>query len=745
MMTRSISGSLGRVVAFAVGGLGAPLTMASAQYVEPRPVPMVEHEQTGSRDYRIITASTRNDAVSGGDVLLRIEAPPDVSLDELVVTLNGQRVEAPFRAPTGAGTLIGLVDGLRLGDNTVSVQGPGGATSSLVVTNWPREGPILSGPKQQPFICMTERFELPVTGGTLGPALDGHCSVATRVDYIYRTTGEEFRPLPDPSVHPADLAYTTTNERRTVAFIVRVETGTVNRSIYQSSILHDPTTDPPVDPWTRPRGWNGRVVYTFGGGCPGGWYVQGNRTGGVLDVHMLSHGFAVASSSLNVFGVNCDDLLSAETAMMVKERFIERYGAADHTIGWGCSGGSDQVHQIGDNYPGLLDGIVPACSFPDVPFAHTTTHSFGARLLYHYFTENASVSWTREEQVAMAGFPSYETLMVQATRPDRINPRGACSEAISDDLLYDPATNAGGARCTTYDHGVNAWGRNPATGFARRPLDNVGVQYGLKAFNDGTITKAQFLDLNEKIGGVDIDANLIPERTVGDRLGARNGYRTGRFLSGGGGLSETPIIDYRAYADARPGDPHMRFHGFSTRHRLMKANGHADNHVMLVEDYTYGGFSTESPLVQEALAQMDRWLLNLGANTSGAPRSARVVAAKPDDLGDLCIVPHSGGQRIPETQLYQAGMCDRHFPSHGSVYLAAGMPVSNDIVICEKKPVDPTDYVRPFTPEELGALGRIFPDGVCDYSKPGIEQQPLMDTWLSFGPAGERASPSAAR
>ncbi len=73
------------------------------------------------------------------------------------------------------------------------------------------------------------------------------------------------------------------------------------------------------------------------------------------------------------------------------------------------------------------------------------------------------------------------------------------------------------------------------------------------------------------------------------------------------------------------------------------------------------------------------------------------------------------------------------------------MPVSNDIVICQKKPVDPTDYVWPFTPEELGALGRIFPDGVCDYTKPGIEQQPLMGTRLSFGPAGERASPSAAR
>jgi hypothetical protein len=59
--------------------------------------------------------------------------------------------------------------------------------------------------------------------------------------------------------------------------------------------------------------------------------------------------------------------------MMVKERFIETYGPPRYTIGWGCSGGSYQVHQIGDNYPGLLDAIVPQCSFPDVNFAQIHT------------------------------------------------------------------------------------------------------------------------------------------------------------------------------------------------------------------------------------------------------------------------------------------------------------------------------------------------------------------------------------
>ena len=234
----------------------------------------------------------------------------------------------------------------------------------------------------------------------------------------------------------------------------------------------------------------------------------------------------MASATLNVFGNNCDDLLAAETMMMVKERFIEQYGAPAHTIGWGCSGGSDQVHQIGDAYPGLLDGIVAACSFPDIPFAATSIHSFGARLLYNYFQKNAGEFWTTDQQAAVAGFPNYRTLEVQGTRLDRINPRkapvpppgdpgGQCNNIIPIELLYHPISNPGGARCTIYDHAVRAFGVDPKTGFARRPLDNVGVQYGLLALNKGLISKAQFLDLNEKIGGVDIDANFIAERSCG--------------------------------------------------------------------------------------------------------------------------------------------------------------------------------------------------------------------------------------
>jgi hypothetical protein len=80
--------------------------------------------------------------------------------------------------------------------------------------------------------------------------------------------------------------------------------------------------------------------------------------------------------------------------MMVKERFIEAYGPPKHTQGWGCSGGSYAQHQISDNYPGLLDGIIPGCSFPEVGMA-TINFITDAWLLDNYFNTRAAVPWTR--------------------------------------------------------------------------------------------------------------------------------------------------------------------------------------------------------------------------------------------------------------------------------------------------------------------------------------------------------------
>ncbi|HUE97164.1 MAG TPA: DUF6351 family protein, partial [Longimicrobiaceae bacterium] len=286
-------------------------------------------------DLQIVSVSTRPHLVTGDDVLLRLDGVrPDRT--GLRVTLNGADVTDRFRHDPD-GEMVGLLDGLVPGANRVEARlGEAGRAAVLELTNYPITGPILSGPHQEPFLCRTQEFE-DVSGQPLGAAIDEDCSIERRVDYVYFSRADgEFKPYRPPTgaARPSDVATVTTLDGATVPFIVRVETGTINRGIYEIAIVHDPSTPEP-SPWTRSAGWNGKLVYTHGGGCRSGWHQQGRTTGGVLREGLLEMGYGVASSTLNVFGQNCNDLLASETHIMVKERFVEGYGAPAYTIGTG--------------------------------------------------------------------------------------------------------------------------------------------------------------------------------------------------------------------------------------------------------------------------------------------------------------------------------------------------------------------------------------------------------------------------
>ncbi len=301
------------------------------------------------RDVRLVITAVSNprpQLVSGGDVLLRVTAPPGVSLDQVRVTRNDFDVTSAF-AGQPAGTLLGLVAGLREGMNLIRAQVAGAGDdpegAELRVMNHPITGPVFSGPQQQPYSCQTQAFGLP-------PAVPPLCSAPTQVTYQYHTTGGQFLPLANPASRPADLAKVTVNGHQ-VPYIVRLERGTIDRAVYEMAVLFDGHDPNPLQPDTS---WNRRLVYTFGGGCDAG-YHQGTSTGGVINDLFLGQGYGVASSTLNVLNNNCSPIISAEAAMMVKEHFIETYGQVQHTIGWGGSGGAIQQYDIADAYPGILD------------------------------------------------------------------------------------------------------------------------------------------------------------------------------------------------------------------------------------------------------------------------------------------------------------------------------------------------------------------------------------------------------
>jgi len=202
-----------------------------------------------------------------------------------------------------------------------------------------------------------------------------------------------------------------------------------------------------------------------------------------------------------------------------------------------------------------------------------------------------------------------------------------------------------------------------------------------------------------------------------------------------------PILDLRMYLDDEgtrgipgTGDVHTRFHSFEMRQRLIDANGTAANQVMWVAapDPRSNQNAVASGL---ALDLMDQWLENLRADGSGEDYAKKVLRAKPAALQDGCWDPDTG-QRIDEPATFaKSGRCNTLFPYFANPRIVAGAPIQENVVTCKLKPVALADYRVGFTGDQAARLRRLFPDGVCDYSKPGFSQVRFHGPWQSFGPA----------
>src|ERR1044072_5695090 len=140
--------------------------------------------------------------------------------------------------------------------------------------------------------------------------------------------------------------------------------------------------------------WNGRLLYWFQGGVAIG-HTQGTVHGGSLNPDILRLGYAIADSSGNNTGSHHHPPLAGETAMMTKERFIERYGVPTYTVGLGGSGGAIQQYIIGQNLPGVLDALLPVQSYSDM--VTQTIHVGDCELLEHYTEGNGGADPKRTQ------------------------------------------------------------------------------------------------------------------------------------------------------------------------------------------------------------------------------------------------------------------------------------------------------------------------------------------------------------
>jgi hypothetical protein len=726
------------LVAVVATGLGIPLVPSYADSDQDTgPIAQThEHRQEGSGEFQITTLSARNDLISGGNVLVRIDVKSNLSLDQVAVRLNAVDVSTAFHAEApGSRSLVGLVQGLRVGDNVLAASqtrgrngGHDGGQSVLELTNFPVTGPVTSGPHMTPYECRT------VQSG-MGAPLDADCSAATRVDFFYKNIANKFVALPNPTgPRPADLAFTTTNDHKTVPYIVRVESGTNNRTIYRIAILDDPHG---VTPFKPGSGWNNKLVVSFGGGCDAEYDQGVNQATNALSDNELSRGFAFAISTELVNNLHCNSALQGEALMMLKQHFIEAYGLPKWTLGVGGSGGAIQQYLITEMFPGLLNGLQPDISFPDSQLMSVLE----CRLLNNVYKADPA-TWTEAKQDAINGYaPTTCASWAGGFANTNLSTTGVSRPPcglLDQSLVFNPQTNPTGARCDVQDMQINVLGRNPATGFAREGEDNVGVQYGLAALNSGVISPAEFLALNQQVGGFDLNGNIVPQRTAADPVALLRIYQSGLLNGGEGGLSTVPILTQRTYFDLLPNanNIHDRFEDFVIRARLERANGRSDNQVI----WTAGPAGaangpTETNLFALSLDTMNQWLDNMAADPHPL-NIDKVVRNKPNTAVDACF-DASGNKIVEPASLSGAGQCNTLYPVHSQPRILAGMPLTNDIKKCQLKHIDFHDYKVAFTTAQQTQLRSVFPNGVCDYSKPGVNQVEQIGTYLRFSMNGD--------
>jgi hypothetical protein len=454
----------------------------------------------------------------------------------------------------------------------------------------------------------------------------------------------------------------------------------------------------------------------------------------------LGRGFAVLSTDLDNNGDNCNLVTQAESLVMAKQRLIDQYGELRYTIGTGCSGGSLAQQWIANAYPGIYQGILPQCSFPDT--WSTATQVFDYHILRPYF-ENPSrwgtgVAWTPEQMAAVEGHAAA----VNAITSDNgffgaANPSQGCWP-LPAEVRYDPTTNPAGVRCGIADAAINIFGPRPASvwgaqekqlghGFAGLAIDNVGVQYGLDALRQGLITPAQFIDLNEKIGGTDVDTRPTATRLRGDEGALRSAYRSGA-INEANNMGNVAIIDLRG---PDPGAAHDAYRSWALRARLQRANGTFANQVIWFGQFPVFG---EVNYPTEGLLAMDRWLTAVEQDRSEKPRAQKIVADKPTDIQDRCSQAEASGVTlVNEPGVGQVCQLEQVQTRYGTPRTVAGDSITTDTNKCQLKQPNRGDNYGPvpFSNEQWTQLQALFPEGVCDYSKPGVGQQPTIP-WQTY-------------
>lgn len=655
--------------------------------------------------------------------------------------------------------------------------------------------PLFAGPRQYPFICDTDASglgpplvdnhdgvgtpvapvggtpdRLPVPGDAAQPGFSADCLARTRAEYYYAPRRGTGFVRWSPQVVPDDIAQARVAGRK-VPFVVRVETGTINRFIYLIAALRGPDEAPDAPGAGH---WNRRLVYQFHGGVG-----IGHRQGKVDVAKLLAErreqlalGYALATSTGNATTNHFNIWLAEDTALRVKRQFAALYGAPEFTIGVGGSGGAIQQYLLAQNRPGIIDGAIAQYGYPDM--VTQTIPVFDCELLEHYFdvtdadnplwraaehrqwieglkADNAHEAQGKAKRIATANRLAH-LARGQPYEPPRGNTECVVGWRGLTPLVLNPRFAHFGERVAPAVYDRVYWSHfedlkrfygTDATGHARVPWDNVGVQYGLQALRRGQIDPGQFLRLNARIGtwkapsamrqerywmlngaaselaefspwsahNMELDGDPAPRR-AGDTAAIAAAFRSGQVFLG---RLDIPVIDVRHYLD-----PELNMHhasaSFSVRLRLLAAQGHADNHALWVAAKPHDPTSV-------AFRVMEEWLQARRAAPGQPWAASRPVAASDrcfDDEGGLI----AQGESVWHGPWNGAatGPCLAAYPIYGNSRTEAGDTLHGDRFRCALEPVAEAIARGAYAPIDMAPhraeLERVFPQGVCDYRLP---------------------------
>ena len=475
-------------------------------------------------------------------------------------------------------------------------------------------------------------------------------------------------------------------------FIVRVETGYMDRDQYQITVLYQPGK-----PWSavapQPQ-FDHKLLILHGSSC-GVDHETGTAPGTTGDSagdYALGKGFMTMSTALDNAGHNCDLALEAESLVMAKEHIGKSYGTVRYTIGTGCSGGSLAQQWIANAYPGVYQGLLPTCSFPTrgAPRRSSWTTTFCSRTSRTLRSRGSGLPGSRPRWGTSSGGPDgVQNAKVSDNAQFHVAvPTDPCAGTTDADR-YNPQTNPGGVRCTIQDAAINVFGPEPKAlwsanekklgqGFVRPPIDNVGVEYGLDALKTGQITPADFVDLNANVGGA--RHRHQPDRArptrclavAGQGLPQRDDQR---------GQQPQPDRDHRLPRPQpgtvprrisrvrRPRPPRPR-----ARHPRQPADLGGPRPIMADKDCELNSFIA-----------MDRWLTAVERDHGSTSLPQKVIRDKPSDLSDECW--DGNGHKLSNS-LCPAGVVN----VEGTPRTVAGDAITTDANKCQLKPLRRSDY-----------------------------------------------------